>query len=126
MSKKTKAGIPSKVETVQEFLARGGSISKIPMAAKEREEEVIRKTSNGAPAVLLTLDEADLYYGEKKKASKAKKQKPALKIDLEALPPALRAKFIAKLKEETNGEGYEEELEEIESNLEDEDEDGEH
>lgn len=126
MSKKTKAGITSKVETVQEFLARGGSISKVPMAAKECEEEVIRKTSNGAPAVLLTLEEADLYYGEKKKTSKVKKQKPALKIDLEALPPALRAKFIAKLKEEADGQGYEEELEEIENNLEEEDEDDKH
>ena len=122
MSKKSKVTKPLKVETVQEFLARGGSISKVPAAAKEQDNDVIRKTANGAPAVFLTLDEADLFYGEKKKNAKPKKAKPALKIDLDALPPALRAKFIAKLKEEADGQDYEEELEEIESNLDDEDE----
>lgn len=114
MSKKTKAGSPLKIETVEQFLARGGSISKVPAKLKVEDDDVIRKTANGAPAVFLTLDEADLYYGEVRKGTKPKKQKPSLKIDLDALPPALRSKFIAKLKEETDGQGYEKELEEIE------------
>lgn len=115
MSVKNKAKCPSKVETVEEFLARGGSINRIPENARIPEVEVIRKTQSGGPAVIMTLDEADLFYGEARKGAKAKKSKPTLKIDLDALPPALRSKFIAKLKEEVDGEGYEEELEEIES-----------
>ncbi len=109
----------NKVETINDFLARGGKINRIPMAAKEPQVEVIRKTNSGTPAVFLTLEEADLYHGEARKGAKPKKQKPSLKIDLDVLPPALKAKFIAKLKEDADGQGYEEELEEIEVDEED-------
>jgi hypothetical protein len=112
----------SKVESVEEYLARGGSIKRIPEASRDPVPDVVRKTVNGGPAVFLSLDEADLFYGEAKKNAKPKKSKPSLKIDLNALPPALRSKFIAKLKEEVDGEDYQEEFEEIESDLE-EDED---
>lgn len=114
MSKTKAPKKPSRIETVEEFLARGGNINRVPAASREPQEEVIRKTNSGAPAVFLSLDEADLFYGEARKGSKPKKQKPSLKIDLDALPPALKAKFIAKLKEDTNGqEDYEKEIEEI-------------
>lgn len=101
-----------RVETVEEYLARGGSIQRIPSAILERQLDVTRKTTQGGPAIFLSLEEADLFFGEASKNKKPKKLKPSLKIDLDALPPALRAKFIAKLREETDGEGYEEELEE--------------
>lgn len=114
MSKKTKANQPLKIETVEQFLARGGSISKVPESPREPQVDVIRQNTAGSPAVFLTLEEADLFHGEVRKGAKTKKQKPSLKIDLDALPPALRSKFIAKLKEEADGKGYEEELEEIE------------
>lgn len=104
----------SKVESVEEYLARGGKVTRIPEASRDPIPDVIRKTVAGGPAVFLSLDEADLFYGEPRKGAKPKKSKPSLKIDLDALPPALRAKFIAKLKEEVDGEEYyEEELEEI-------------
>lgn len=102
----------SRVETLEEYLARGGSIQRIPSAILERQPDVIRTTTQGGPATFLTLEEADLFFGEASKNKKAKKVKPSLKIDLDALPPTLRAKFIAKLREETDGEGYEKELEE--------------
>ena len=111
MSDSTKVKSRKRVETVAEYLARGGSIKLVPTATKEKQPDVTRKTTNGGPAVFLTLEEADLFFGETKKL-KAKKAKSSFKIDLNALPPALRAKFIAKLREETDGEGYEEELEE--------------
>lgn len=105
-----------KVESVEEFLARGGKINRIPEVVREPVPDIIRKTvAGGAPATFLTMEEADLFYGEKRKNSAPKKAKPSVKIDLDALPPALRSKFIAKLKEEVHGEGYEEEIEEFEN-----------
>ncbi len=112
MSKKDKARPQGKVESIDEYLARGGSISRVPAAVLEPIPDVIKKSAVG-PAVFLSLDEADLFYGEARKNAKPKKAKPALKIDLDALPPALRSKFIAKLKEEANGGGYEEEIDGI-------------
>lgn len=121
MAKKTQREVPQfkKVETVEEFLARGGSINRVPEFVREPQLDVIRKTVTGGPATFLSLEEADLFYGEARKGAKPKKAKPSLKIDLDALPPALRAKFIAKLKEDVDGEGYEEELEEISDSDED-------
>jgi hypothetical protein len=113
MSKKKQPSTPKRVETVEEFLARGGSINRLPEATRDPVPDVIRKTVAGGPAVFLSLDDADLFYGEARKGAKPKKPKPSLKIDLDALPPALKAKFIAKLKEDVDGEGYEEELEGI-------------
>lgn len=102
-----------KVETLQEFLARGGSITKVAAVTTDIKPEVTRQTTVG-PANLMTLDQGELYYAETKKGSKPKKVKPVVKIDLNALPEALRKKFINKLKEETDGEGFEE-IEEVQS-----------
>jgi hypothetical protein len=101
--------IKSKVESIEEYLARGGSIKKLPAAEMIRQPEVIRKTVAGGPVTIMSLEEADLFYGEARKGSKPKKAKPSTKIDLSALPEALRAKFITKLKEEADGENYQEE-----------------
>lgn len=100
----------SKVETVEEYLARGGSIKKLPVGETIRQPDVVRKTVAGGPVTIMSLEDADLFYGEARKGSKPKKSKPSLKIDLNALPEALRVKFINKLKEESDGEGYEEEI----------------
>lgn len=98
-----------KVETVEEYLARGGSIKKLPAAEVIKQQEVIKKAVTGGPATIMTLEDADLFYGEARKNAKAKKAKPSLKIDLSALPEVLRSKFINKLKEESSGENYQEE-----------------
>lgn len=102
-----------KKETVEEFLARGGKISHVPEATREVQVDVV-KTAITGPVTLFSLEEADLFYGEARKNIKPKKNKPTLKIDLGALPPALRSKFIAKLKEESSGEEYEDEIEDLE------------
>lgn len=111
-SKKTKVSPRGKVETIEEYLARGGSVKILPPVILEPTPDVTRKTANSGPAVFLTLEEADLYFGEPSK-NKPKKAKASVKIDLDLLPLALRAKFISKLREETDGREYEEELEEI-------------
>ena len=101
--------VKSKVETVEEYLARGGSIKKLPAAEVIRQPDVIKKAATGGPVTIMSLEDADLFYGEARKNAKPKKVKPSLKIDLNALPEALRSKFINKLKEETDGKGYQEE-----------------
>lgn len=119
MSKK-----PKRIETIEEFLARGGTINRVPEKTRDPQVSVIRNNAGG-PAVFLTLEDADLLYGEPGKPKKAK-PKSVPRIDLDALPPALRSKFISKLKEEADVEGYEKELEEIEDEeLDEEDDDNE-
>lgn len=82
-------------ETVQEYLARGGKITTLPAKEREQPVQAMNPTTAG-PANLLTYGEADLYYGEAK-ARKAKKEKIVPKIDISALPPALRQKYLERL-----------------------------
>lgn len=84
---------PPKKETVAEFLARGGQITKVAPAAPTQKSETIRSTNTGGPANIVTMDHADLYHGEAKK-SKAKKKAIAPTIDITALPEELRKKYI--------------------------------
>jgi hypothetical protein len=81
-----------KRETVAEFLARGGVITKIPIAEIKIKPEAV-KVSAGGPAILMSLDEADLYYGEAKTRKNKKKVSQPL-IDISVLPEELRKKFI--------------------------------
>ncbi len=81
-----------KTETVAEFLARGGSIKLIPANPPTVKNDSIKSTTSGGGAVtIMSMDEADLYYGE----FKARKPKKATStIDLSALPEALRKKYV--------------------------------
>jgi len=80
-----------KTETIAEFLARGGSIQIIPANQPTAKTDSIKSTTNGGPAVIMSMDEADLYYGEFKAR---KPKKAASTIDLSALPEALRKKYV--------------------------------
>ena len=93
----------SKRETVEEFLARGGVITRIPPQEQTVKTENIKSSSAGGPAVFLSLSEADLFYGEHKQ-KKPKKAKAA--IDLSALPEELRKKYVDGV---VNGDREEEE-----------------
>jgi hypothetical protein len=81
-----------KTETVAEFLARGGMITRVPAQQPIVKTDSIKPTSVGGPVTIITMDQADLYYGEAK-AKKAKK-KSSSTIDLSALPPELRKKYV--------------------------------
>ena len=120
---KSKARNNFRVETTEEYIARGGSVKRIPEVNRDPQPDVVKKTTAGGPVHMMTLDEADLFYGEARKNAKPKKEKSSPKIDLNALPIALRAKFISKMKEDVDGEGYEEDLEEAGEENEDSDED---
>jgi hypothetical protein len=82
----------SKTETVAEFLARGGEITKLPAKEPQVKPEAVKSTKNGGPAVIMSMGEADLYYGEAKKKKEKKKKKET--IDINALPEELRKKYI--------------------------------
>lgn len=99
--------VKSKVETVEEYIARGGVIKKLPREEMAKQPDVTRKTVTGGPVAIMSLEEADLFYGEARKGTKPKKAKPSLNIDLSALPEALKSKFINKLKEDTDGSSEE-------------------
>lgn len=97
-----------KIQSLDDYLANGGNITKLPPKETDPSVNVFKTASAGAPAVIMSLEEADLFYGESRKGSKPKKPKTSAKIDLDALPEAIRSKFIARMKEEHDGEDYEE------------------
>lgn len=91
-----------KTESIEEFIKRGGVINKLPLVNQEHKEEVLKQATHG-PVTFLSLEEADLFYGEAK-VSKAKKQKKST-VDMSALPEALKNKFLSKMKnQEDEGE----------------------
>jgi hypothetical protein len=100
-----------KTETLEEFLARGGSINKVPEAERVKQVDVVKKPAVSGISTLMSLEEADLFYGEVRKNSKPKKVKEFNKIDVMALPEALRSKFLNKIKEESYVRNSEEEKE---------------
>jgi hypothetical protein len=81
-----------KTESVEEFLARGGMITRVPTEKPFKPPESIKPTPAGGPAILMTLEEADLFYGEHKQKKAKKKAKPT--IDVDALPPEIRKKYV--------------------------------
>jgi len=79
-------------ELIEEYLANGGKIKKCPPGPKPEEEETYKSSSNG-PVKLMTLSEGELFYGEKSKRTKKKKELDLSKIDLDQLPKELREKL---------------------------------
>lgn len=93
-----------KRETVAEFLARGGEIQKIPSKIDKKNEHVKLAPVSGE-ASFLSLEQADLFYGEtkprKNTASKTKQ------IDIFMLPEKLRAKYLSEALNEQDEEDEE-------------------
>lgn len=87
----------AKRETVEEFLARGGKITKCEPAPRPDEEMSNRVMPTPQPgSTMMSLGEGALYYSESR--AKPKERKPAKKVEtinLAALPPHL-LKFVPK------------------------------
>lgn len=74
--------MPTK-ETLEEYLQRGGKITKLPPQEAPEDKETVPVVSGGG---LMTLAEGSIFYAEiKPKVIKKKK----VKINLAALPPSL-------------------------------------
>ena len=90
-----------KVESLEEFLARGGVIKVLPPDAKTIKEKPTKQDASGGPAIILTMDEYETYYGEVKESKKKpKKPKASQKFDVFALPEHLRKKHLGRILEE--------------------------
>ena len=81
-----------KTESVAEFLARGGKINRVEATIPVVKLDSVKSTSSGGPAIIMTMGQADLYYGEIK--VKKPKKKTGSTLDLSALPPELRKKYV--------------------------------
>lgn len=81
-----------RTESVEEYLARGGRITKVESAKIETNNKntTVRSTKVG-PAVIMSFGEAELMFGEKSK--RKKKEKPVgnlSDVPLELIPDDLR------------------------------------
>ena len=89
----------SKRETVEEFLARGGTVTKCPSVLSPEEEITNRVTSTvGASATMMSLAEGALFYSESRAKPKERKKKVEKAINFSALPPSL-LKYMPKREE---------------------------
>lgn len=94
-----------KSETVAEFLARGGEIKRIP-AKTENKSDPVKPTAVSGEASFLSLEQADLFYGENK--PKKSKQNKTKQIDISMLPEKLRSKYLSEALNEQDEEDCEE------------------
>jgi hypothetical protein len=74
-------------------------IKVLPPEAKTTKEKPTQQQPGNGPAVILTLDQYDTYYGEVK-VSKKKPKKPKAALDVFALPEHLRKKHLGRILEE--------------------------
>lgn len=98
-----------KTETIAEYLARGGIIKRLPEVAREPQINVIKRSTADGVVTLLSLEEAEVLYGEPNK--RTKKAKTITQIDIDALPLELKNKYLAKVKE-TDGDEVKKDTEE--------------
>jgi hypothetical protein len=86
----------SKRETVEEFLARGGQVTKCPPVLTPEEEITNRVTSTvGTSATMMSLAEGALFYSESRAKPKERKKKVEKTINFSALPASL-LKYMPK------------------------------
>lgn len=81
-----------KTESIADFLARGGKITIVQSQPSTFKPDNTKSSNAGGPATILTMSEADLFYGEYKPKKAVKKQRKS--IDISALPEELRKKYI--------------------------------
>lgn len=83
----------AKVESIKEFLARGGRIEKVVKEKPPEESLIVRPTIAGPPE-LYSLDEAQHFFGVKKKKKVKKDSKPDFSdIDRSIIPGSLQHIF---------------------------------
>lgn len=89
----------AKVESIKEFLARGGKIKKVEEKKQPPQEtNIVRPTIVGPPE-LYSLDEAQHFFGLKPKKPQERNVKPDFSdIDRSMIPESLQHIF-----EENNG-----------------------
>jgi hypothetical protein len=74
---------------LEEFLAKGGQITKCPPAEDKSKPQVV-KSINPGPAQLMSLSEGDLFYGEKSKRKRKVKEPDLTDINISDIPEEVR------------------------------------
>jgi hypothetical protein len=82
----------NKIETIEEFLTRGGEIKRYPMVRPEEKTETI-KSSTHAGQNLMSLDEGAHFFSEIKEKKIKTKSIEELHIDMSLIPEALKKKL---------------------------------
>lgn len=86
----------SKKESIEEFLKRGGTITKCPPVLTPEEEVNSRVNSTiNTGTTMMSLAEGALFYSESRAKSKERKKKAEKIINFSALPAAL-LKYVPK------------------------------
>jgi hypothetical protein len=84
-----------RIETIEEFLARGGEIVKVEKQPHDKDQAVTVVSNAGGPANIMSYAEADLFYGERRQKRKLKTtNNKKSTIDFSVLPEAVRLKFL--------------------------------
>lgn len=78
-----------RVETIEEFLARGGVIKKYPAVPYET-DHVIKSTTSQDTQNLMSLDEGAHFFSEMKPKRVRKKKDPLKGVDVDQLPENIR------------------------------------
>ena len=89
-------------EILEEFIAKGGIVEKIPYV-EPKENRMIGSFSKKAPE-LLTLEEAELLYGQKQEKKKTIKKPDLSGIDMNLIPEHLRKLFTGSEQDDTTKE----------------------
>lgn len=77
---------------IEEFLAKGGKITKCEPGPMPQRKVTMNSTSAG-PAKIMSLQEGDLYYGEKITRAKKRKTVDLTDINMDIIPDELRKKL---------------------------------
>jgi hypothetical protein len=89
-------------ETIEEFLARGGTIEKVDLTGEPKQKvigSVTKKTTT-----IMTLAEGELYFAEKGKRNKKVKEPDYSGINFDLIPEHLRKIFNPAPQQEDKGD----------------------
>jgi len=81
-----------KNESLDEFIARGGKITKLEPVKDEEKPTVNVKSTVSKPPNLMSLEDGEFYYGETEKTEKRAEKKRS-KINMDILPEHIRKLF---------------------------------
>lgn len=95
-----------KIETVDEFLARGGQVKKLEPVSRE-DHRIVLPTAGGPPTIM-SLGEAEVLYGEAERPQESPEKRRS-KVNVHLIPPELRARLGLNAE---SSEGSEDEAEE--------------
>ncbi len=83
-------------ETVEEYLARGGKITKIPYVPPEQKANKLKTNTSGGLPTLMSLDEGAHFFAEKKKKKTISSEDFLKKIEDSSLSPELVKQLTKK------------------------------